>query len=326
MKRFSPILLLTVLACGQGVDVLPGTTPYVPRDAIAGTDASTIAESGPFDPGGSISDKGSPIDDPGTSFSDPGTPPFDSGQTELPDWQDNPCTGIYTGLCELSGQALVTELCHLVKDHYNGVSYDKAGDLIKEDIDNYGGKVWEIYVGEWVKNGSGLNIEHTWPQSKGAEGQAKSDIFHLFPSWPSYNSPRGNLPFGEVVVQDWPDELLGDPTCDDFFTVQPSGCLSIRGKDAQNVKVFEPRDGHKGDAARAVFYFSLRYGSNCKVKSLKVFDESHPAVTETVMKAWNRLDPPDTREMQRNDRVEDVQNMRNPFIDHPEFIDRISFL
>jgi endonuclease I len=60
--------------------------------------------------------------------------------------------------------------------------------------------------------------------------------------------------------------------------------------------------------------------------NLEDFDSSHPKVTERVLKEWNRLDPPDDQERSRNDRIYKLQHNRNPFIDHPEFIDRIEFV
>jgi deoxyribonuclease-1 len=43
------------------------------------------------------------------------------------------------------------------------------------------------------------------------------------------------------------------------------------------------------------------------------------------LKEWNRKDPPDADERIRNDRIATYENARNPFIDHPEFVDRIDF-
>ena len=51
-----------------------------------------------------------------------------------------------------------------------------------------------------------MNTEHTWPQSKGATGAAKSDLHHLFPTDSKANSIRGNHPFGIVTgAVSWSD-------------------------------------------------------------------------------------------------------------------------
>ena len=45
----------------------------------------------------------------------------------------------------------------------------------------------------------GINCEHTFPQSFGAEnGNAKSDMHHLFPARIAVNDARANQPFGDV--------------------------------------------------------------------------------------------------------------------------------
>ena len=38
---------------------------------------------------------------------------------------------------------------------------------------------------------------------------------------------------------------------------------------------------------------------------------------------WNRLDPVDEWEMERNNETAKIQGNRNPFIDHPELADII---
>jgi endonuclease I len=48
-----------------------------------------------------------------------------------------------------------------------------------------------------------------------------------------------------------------------------------------------------------------------------------PQDEEEALKVWNHLDPPDEKERVRNGRIEEHQNTRNPFVDHPEFADRI---
>jgi hypothetical protein len=45
---------------------------------------------------------------------------------------------------------------------------------------------------------------------------------------------------------------------------------------------------------------------------------------EGILKTWNKQFPPTAVEQQRNDDVEVVQGNRNPFIDYPQFADRIS--
>lgn len=146
-----------------------------------------------------------------------------------------------------------------------------------------------------------MNTEHTWPQSRfnssfPAEMQ-KSDLHILFPVMTSANTSRGNLRFGDVVT------VLSQP-CP----------LSKRGYAANGSSevFFEPPVAHKGNAARAELYFSVRYGMRI------------PPQEEASLRTWSKLDPVDEEERQRNEEVFKVQNNRNPFVDHPELVDLIS--
>lgn len=151
-----------------------------------------------------------------------------------------------------------------------------------------------------IPNSRDLNCEHTWPQSRfnprENKAKQKGDLHHLFPSDKRANSTRGNLPFGDVAG--------GHPL---------RGCPeSSRGYDLNNnTSSFEPPQSHKGNVARALFYFSIRY---------KI---SIPKGEEEYLRKWNRLDPVDRDELSRNNRIEEIQGNRNPFIDEPELVEEI---
>ena len=44
---------------------------------------------------------------------------------------------------------------------------------------------------------------------------------------------------------------------------------------------------------------------------------------EENLRAWHFKDPPDKMEEKRNSLIEQVQGNRNPFIDHPEIVERV---
>jgi hypothetical protein len=46
---------------------------------------------------------------------------------------------------------------------------------------------------------------------------------------------------------------------------------------------------------------------------------------QCLLKEWSRLDPPSNEEIARNDYIASAQANRNPFIDHPEWVDLINF-
>jgi len=94
---------------------------------------------------------------------------------------------------------------------------------------------------------------------------------------------------------------------------------------------WEPREAVKGDVARMIFYMATRYeGDNGEV-DLEVVDyapsspnhEPVHGVFSTLME-WHVEDPVDEWEENRNDIIyEDYQENRNPFIDHPEYVELI---
>jgi len=146
-----------------------------------------------------------------------------------------------------------------------------------------------------------VNVEHTWPQSLFANGfskeMQKSDLHHLFPTDSEMNSTRSSYPFGEVV--------------NDLKELKCRGAR-LGSVSESRATFFEPPDNHKGNVARALFYFSVRY---------KI---SIDQIQERYLKAWHSEDVADEEEVLRNEEIFKLQGNRNPFIDHPEVSDLIS--
>lgn len=214
-------------------------------------------------------------------------------------WPERDLDPTCRGLLELEGEDLRQALRDLVIGH-DSLSYDSAREEMFSGVDNHNGQVQCVYTGQWVTTDgipptSVMNTEHTWCQSWGADVlPAKSDLNHLYPALSEVNIRRSNNLFGEVVQPVW----------------ESGG--SVLGRDAIGRTVFEPRDQHKGDCARAMFYFSIRYNMEITYVSM-----------ESALRSWNRRDFPDEKEMERNDAVELIQSKRNPFIDCPEVVDKI---
>ncbi len=151
-----------------------------------------------------------------------------------------------------------------------------------------------------IPEGTVLNTEHTWPQSKFTgkydKEMQKSDLHHLYPTDSEINSVRGNIEFGDVVKD---DKILK--------------CKESRvGQTDKGTDVFQPPANHKGNVARALIYFSVQY-------SLPLGQEQ-----ESTLKKWNREDPVDEEEMHRNDEIMKIQGNRNPFVDYPELVDLVA--
>ena len=137
-----------------------------------------------------------------------------------------------------------------------------------------------------------FNTEHTFPQSFFSSLEPmKSDLHHLFGCDDLANNYRSDNPYGVIT----------------------GGTIwAVGGSKATN-SLFEPRDEQKGIASRALMYFVLRY------QNYGGFFTSQ----ESILRTWHDVFPPDATEKKRNDDIDAVQHNRNPFVDYPQFIERI---
>mgnify|MGYP001289310610 CR=1 FL=1 len=191
--------------------------------------------------------------------------------------------------------------------NHTSLGYDTGRDRMFENIDKQPGDTIEcVYTGRKVKaatrtsaQSQGFNTEHTWPQGFFNQSEPmRSDIHHLFPTDDDANNRRSNYAFGIVTTG---------------ITWQVGG--SKLGKNSIGQTVYEPRDAHKGTAARSVLYFITRYPNN--------YGSYLSTIQENVLRQWNTDFPPLQKELNRNTGVATYQKKRNPYIDHSEFIDRI---
>lgn len=231
--------------------------------------------------------------------------------------------GYYDAARDKTGQDLLQALNRIISNQRD-LGYDDARDAMFGWIDDPQGvdTIECVYTGRRLtgvtnrtnafRNGTGLNTEHTWPQSMGARfGPAKSDLHHLFPTDTRANSSRGNAPFGvvapsHVALPEFP--LVDDQT--------------RTGTDERGLTVFEPRNVHKGNAARALLYFYTRYG----LKPGNGISLHNFQLEKAVLSRWNAQDPVDDAERLRNDAIYQAQGNRNPYVDHPEYVDQIGIL
>lgn len=139
-----------------------------------------------------------------------------------------------------------------------------------------------------------FNTEHTYPQSYfGSAEPMQSDLFHLYPTDDAANNVRSSYRFGMVV--------------DSLATWDSAGSQFL-------LPFFEPRDAHKGEVARAMFYFTVRYQNY----------QSFLTTQESTLRTWLKQFPPSTIEKKRDTDIFFYQKNHNPFINYPQFIDRIS--
>lgn len=238
-----------------------------------------------------------------------------------------------------TGQTLITNL----RASYLPSSVQSlaaAKDLIYGTIDrtSAGGQdgVYGIYTGFFVlldgvpntdpsqdvfnapnENTQGINLEHVWPQSKGASsGTAQSNMYHLFPSKVNVNANRGNLPFAEI-----PDGSTTTWYRDaDSQASIPTSAID-EYSELQSGTAFEPRESVKGDIARAMFYFYTMYGPSADAADPNFFSSQM-----ATLRTWHVQDPVDVTESARNALIASYQdNKSNPFIDDPTLVDRAYF-
>ncbi len=216
----------------------------------------------------------------------------------------------YTTTENLADDALKTALKTRLTQGYTTLGYTPARDEMYLQIDNQKvngqgaavNTIESVYTGQLVTGyatrveaqNMGFNTEHTFPQSFfNSTDPMLSDLFHIFPTDNASNSERGNNPFALVVTPNW--------------TV---------GGSKSNGNFFEPRDVQKGRTARAMLYFVIRHQDfNCFEKN-----------QETTLKQWHTQFLPSQEEKSRNNAIFGVQHNRNPFIDYPQFVQRMNFI
>ncbi len=199
----------------------------------------------------------------------------------------------------LSNEELKGKLNELIANQ-RCLGYNEARKTMFTKIDNFGGKVKCVYTAREVSCSGipnanapeAMNTEHTWPKSLGAANEpAKSDINHLYPTDTFANSTRSSYPFGNV---------------------NEANAKWKQGGSSFDGKLFMPREDQRGKVARAYFYFSVRYKLG--------ISESQ----EAVVKEWHKKYPVTQAERDRNEKIFSFQGNRNPFVDRPEFVDKIS--
>jgi len=148
--------------------------------------------------------------------------------------------------------------------------------------------------------GGGRSLEHVYPASWMADEHgcknrdtcnvsfykhAEGDLHNLWLAVRNINSSRSNNLYGEV------DGEHRFAYCPDFERTYSPEEIFV-----------EPRDSVKGNIARSLFYMHTAYGYSLRDML-------------SMLKRWNRLDPPDEHEHWRNERINELQGTRNQYID-----------
>lgn len=217
----------------------------------------------------------------------------------------------YSHTENISEQTLKDTLQAITGRGYTQLGYNGARDKMFMNIDNkkvngqgaasntlecvYTGRNAVGYTSRSnCQSAFSFNTEHTYPQGYFSSAEPMvSDLFHLYPTDDNANNVRNSFRFGDVV--------------DSLATWSDGGSMF-------KTPFFEPRDSHKGEVARAMFYFVVRYQNY----------QGFLTTQESTLRYWLHAFPPTTIERKRNTDIHSFQHNYNPFIDYPQLVDRIS--
>ncbi len=212
------------------------------------------------------------------------------------------------------------------------LSYNAARDAMFEEIDGKSGVITCVYTGYSIQftdrqdaQGSqaanDFNTEHSWPQSFfDQDSPMRSDIHHLFPTRVDVNGARSNFMFDEI-----PDEQT-----DSWWSNNSNqGSIPTENIDDYSELLsntsFEPREDHKGNLARAMFYFWTIYQDNNSITSDGTDNAAFFENMKDVLLTWHDADPVDSIEVSRSIEIEGFQGNRNPFVHDTTLIRRAYF-
>lgn len=235
-----------------------------------------------------------------------------------------------------TGYTLKTQLYNIIKGHTDNGYAGLYTTYQTSDVDNFyenDGTVLDMYsenpsgtdpynystgttqrCGSYSAEGDCYNREHIIPQSVFNESSPMvSDAHFITPTDGKVNGIRSNYPHGTVSSV--------------TYTSQNGSKLGSSSVSGYSGTVFEPVNAFKGDIARMYFYFATRYENTVSGYSFPMFDGSANKVFTTaflnVLLAWHAQDPVSAREIARNNAIYGRQNNRNPYIDHPEYVNQI---
>ncbi len=164
------------------------------------------------------------------------------------------------------------------------------------------------------------NREHSFPMAwfGGSIQPMRTDMHALFATDAWSNARHDNYPYGEVGTAEW---------------TSPAGAkLGTCSFPGYRGKVFEPIDAYKGDFARAMFYMVTCYQNfmpnwvNNGIADSVLDGTTWPSLEVWAIRQWYKwhlLDPVSQKEINRNDSIYVFQRNRNPYIDHPEFVELV---
>ncbi|MBN2637495.1 MAG: endonuclease [Bacteroidales bacterium] len=239
--------------------------------------------------------------------------------------------GYYNNAQGKTGATLKTALYNIIHTHTERTYTELWTDFQSTDK-RPNGKVWDIYsdipggtpayeytfvtnqCGNYSGEGSCYNREHSFPKSWFNDATPMyTDLFHIYPTDGYVNGKRSNYPYGEVSSPSW--------------TSTNGSKLGTNITAGYSGTVFEPIDAYKGDLARTYLYMVTCYENVVTQWHSDVLSgDTYPALSKwtlDLLLKWAKEDPVSQKEIDRNNAIYNIQHNRNPYIDHPEYIDEI---
>jgi len=242
--------------------------------------------------------------------------------------------GYYDDAQDLNGASLKSALYQIINDH-NQQSYGSIWIHFEDTDPKPNGKVWDMYsdvpegnppyeynfgddqCGNYSGEGDCYNREHSFPKSWFDDAYPMyTDLFQIVPTDGYVNGQRSNWPYGETNNPNW--------------TSQNGSKRGSNSTSGYSGTIFEPIDAYKGDFARIYFYMATRYENiiagwenNSDNSDVALDGTSYPCYEEwylNLLLDWHQNDPVSQKEIDRNNEIYDIQNNRNPFVDHPEWV------
>jgi endonuclease I len=239
--------------------------------------------------------------------------------------------GYYSTATGLSSVPLKAALHNVIKNH-TSISYAQIWTAYQSTDAKPDGKVWDIYsdipngtppyeftfgtnqCGNYTVESDCYNREHSWPKSYfNSVTPMYTDLFHIYPTDGYVNNKRDNYPYGLV------------DTTGTFWQSENGSRLGPNRFPGYTGVVFEPIDAYKGDLARTYFYMATRYyteDAGWQNWAMSNGANLTPWAVAMLLE-WSHTDTVSLKEMNRNNAIYAIQHNRNPFIDHPEYIDCI---
>lgn len=254
-------------------------------------------------------------------------------------------TGYYNSTTGLTCGPLKTALKTIISANTKVLSYTpgvwdaiEKTDMRRNDA-NTADIIWDMYTdnpdgpelytftygtdqcGTYGGEGDCYNREHSFPREwfGGNNLPMLTDLHHVFPTDGAVNGKHDSYPYGEV----------SNPT---YTSKSNKSKLGPNTTGCYTGTVFEPINAYKGDIARAHLYMITRYQDNMVawenngLADAVLNGTTYPSLEDWYIQLlikWHNLDPVSQKEINRNNAIYAIQGNRNPFVDHPEYVEQM---